>query len=164
MPSYVARLLQRPGTRQLFKFCLVGVSSTIIDKGTLWLLLYRITPGTPWWASATMSFSLGVTNGFVWNRRWTFRAQRQATVHRQYASFVFTNLTGLGLNLALTKLVLIFLTGQLRHVGGNPEATKVLVASVSAIPCVMVWNFAASKYWTFRSPPRAVVETIPSAT
>jgi putative flippase GtrA len=146
-------LLRRRGTRQLVKFCLVGATSTVIDKGTLWLLLYRIAPRTPWWISATISFCLAVTNGFFWNQRWTFRARGQDSARAQYSRFFLTNLVGLLLNLGLTKLFLIYFTGQLRHIGGNPRVMKVLVASISAIPCVMLWNFAASKYWTFR--PRA---------
>ena len=148
-------LLRRTGTRQLVKFCLVGAISTVLDKGTLWLLLYRITPRTPWWISATISFCLAVTNGFVWNRRWTFHARGHASLHAQYSMFLFTNLVGLALNLGLTKVFLIVFTGELRHIGGNPKVMKVLIASLSAVPCVMLWNFAASKYWTFR--PRAVV-------
>ncbi len=147
-------LLRRTGTRQLVKFCLVGASSTVIDKGTLLLLLYLI-PRTPWWISASISFSLAVTNGFVWNRRWTFRARGHRSLRAQYTMFVATNLVGLMLNLGLTKLFLIFFTGQLRHMGGNPKTTKVLIASLSAVPCVMLWNFAANKYWTFR--PKAAV-------
>ncbi len=53
------------------------------------------------------------------------------------------------LNLSLTKLFLILFTGQLRHIGGNPKAIKVLIASLAAVSCVTLW-FAASKYWTFR--------------
>ena len=148
-------LLRRTGTRQLIKFCLVGASSTAIDKGTLWFLVYRVIPRTPWWVSATISFCLAVTNGFIWNRRWTFRAREHGNLRAQYWMFVTTNVVGLVLNLLLTKLFLIYFTGQLRHLGGNPKATKVLIASLSAVPFVMLWNFAASKYWTFR--PKAAV-------
>ncbi len=149
MIADTSALLRRTGTRQLVKFCFVGASSTLIDKGTLWVLL-SVMPRTPWWISASMSFCLAVTNGFVWNRRWTFRARRYGSLRAQYAMFVATNLVGLMLNLGLTKLFLIFFTGQLRHIGGNPKAIKVLIASLAAVPCVTLWNFAASKYWIFR--------------
>jgi len=154
MIADASALLRRTGTRQLVKFCFVGASSTLIDKGTLWLLL-SVTLRTPWWISASTSFCLAVTNGFVWNRRWTFRARRHGSLRAQYAMFVATNLVGLMLNLGLTKLFLILFTGQLRHSGGNPKAIKVLIASLAAVPCVTLWNFAASKYWTFR--PTAAV-------
>jgi putative flippase GtrA len=117
-------LLRRTGTRQLVKFCLVGATSTVLDKGTLWLLLYRVMPRTPWWISATISFCVAVTNGFVWNQRWTFRARGHGTSRAQYTRFVFTNLIGLALNLGLTKLFLIFFTGELRHVGGTPGSSR----------------------------------------
>ena len=149
MIADTSALLRRTGTRQLVKFCFVGASSTLIDKGTLWVLL-SVMPRTPWWISASMSFCLAVTNGFVWNRRWTFRARRYGSLRAQYAMFVATNLVGLMLNLGLTKLFLIFFTGQLRHIGGNPKAIKVLIASLAAVPCVTLWNFVASKYWIFR--------------
>jgi len=147
-------LLRRRGTRQLVKFCFVGATSTVIDKGTLWLLL-SIMPRTPWWISASISFGLAVTNGFVWNRVWTFRARQYGSVQAQYSRFVASNLVGLALNLGLTKVFLIFFTGQLRHIGGNPRTIKILIASLAAVPCVTLWNFVASKYWTFR--PMAAV-------
>ena len=153
MIGAASAILRRNGTRQLVKFCFVGATSTAIDKGTLWLLL-STTPTTPWWVSASVSSCLALTNGFVWNRLWTFRARSHGSMRAQYAMFVATNVVGLLLNLGLTKLFLISLTGQLRHVGGNPKVIKVLLASLAAVPCVTVWNFAASKYWTFR-PTRA---------
>ena len=146
-------LLQRSGVRQLVKFCLVGVTSTVIDKGTLWVLLNDVMPTAPWWACASLSFCLGVTNGFVWNRGWTFRARNHGALRHQYAMFFGSNLVGLALNLAFTKAFLIMVTGEVRHRAAPPGANKVLVASLAAIPFVMLWNFTASKYWTFR-PPR----------
>ncbi len=142
-------LLQRRGVRQLVKFSLVGATSTVIDKLTLWLLL-RALPAVPWWMSATVSFSLAVTNGFVWNRRWTFRARGVGSAHAQYWMFLAANVVGLVLNLSITKVFLIAFTGQLRHIAGNPRTDRILVASLAAVPCVVFWNFAASKYWTFR--------------
>jgi putative flippase GtrA len=102
---------------------------------------------------------VAVTNGFVWNRRWTFRARGHGSLRAQYTRFVATNLVGLVVNLGLTKVFLILLTGQLRHIGGNPKAMKVLIASLAAVPCVTLWNFAASKYWTFRPTTALPAET-----
>jgi putative flippase GtrA len=152
MPTAAPSLLQRRGVRQLVKFSLVGASSTVIDKGTLWLLLRDVLPRAPWWVCATLSFMLAVTNGFVWNRGWTFRAQGQARLRRQYSMFVTTNVVSLGLNLLFTKIFLVAVTGELLHRAARPDATDVLLASLAAIPFVTLWNFAASKYWTFRAP------------
>ena len=143
-------LLRRNGVRELVKFSIVGASSTVIDKGTLWILLNQV-PSVPWWISATISFTLAVTNGFVWNRHWTFRARDHASARAQYTRFFAVNLVGLGLNLLITKAFLVAFTRTLFH-HRNPHARDVLFASLSAVPFVVIWNFFASKYWTFRKP------------
>jgi putative flippase GtrA len=141
--------------KQLIKFCLVGLSSTIIDKGIQRVLLLSF-PLWPWWFCQTISFCFGVTNGFFWNRRWTFRAHGSGSSRIQYPKFVATNAVGLVLNLAFTKLFLISLTGTVVS-GTNPPANTVLFASLLAIPIVVVWNFSASRFWTFR-PSKAATE------
>jgi putative flippase GtrA len=147
-------LRDRSGLKQLIKFCIVGASSTIIDKGSLWLLLNKLLPQMPWWVCSTISFCLAVSNGFFWNRRWTFRAlgEGHSSAHQQYAKFVFTNAIGLILNLSITKLFLVLMTGQLLH-QKNPSPNQVMLASLCAVPIVVFWNFAAAKYWTFRGTP-----------
>lgn len=147
---------QRKGLRQLIKFCIVGASSTIIDKGTLWILLTRIMPQAPWWMSMTISFCFGVTNGFFWNRRWTFEAHshKNSKMHAQYSKFFLTNIVGYMLNIGITKLFLVLFTRQVVHVV-NPDPLHVLIASMCAIPFVVLWNFTAAKYWTFRTPKSA---------
>lgn len=145
---------QRPGTRQLIKFCIVGFSSTLVDKSVLFALL-TFAKSLPWWVSSTISFCLGVTNGFVWNRRWTFQEHRSSAVKEQYPKFFASNVVGWMLNLGITKFFLIVFTGQLAHKSGNPAPFLVITASLCAIPLVVVWNFCASKYWTFRTPKPA---------
>src|SRR2546428_11961076 len=152
MIADASALLRRTGTRQLVKFCFVGASSTLIDKGTLWLLL-SLTPRTPWWISASMSFCLAVTHGFVSHPRWTFRAREHGSLRAQYAMFVTTNLVGLMLNLGLTKLFLILFTGQLRHIGGNPKAIKVLIAPLAAGPGAPPWELPATNNRSFPPAP-----------
>lgn len=154
-------LLQSRGVRQLIKFCLVGATSTIVDKGSLWFLLKQF-PTVPWWMLSTISFCLGVTNGFTWNSRWTFRSQENATVNfkEQYPKFLLTNIVGLLLNLGITKFFLVLFTGQVLHTHGNPTGAQVIIASLCAIPIVVFWNFTASKYWTFRAPRPTPDETM----
>ena len=147
-------LHQRPGVRQLAKFCLVGASSTIIDQGTKFALATlgkSYAPQVPWWVWATISFCLAVTNGYFWNRKWTFQATSEAhgNARAQYQKFVLTNAVGLGLNLMFTKLFLIAFTGKLLH-DQNPDPVHLMLASLCAVPVVVIWNFCAAKFWTFK--------------
>ena len=149
-------LLQRQGVRQLVKFCIVGFSSLIVDKGLLWILTKKFLvlsrfPLVPWWSWLTLTFCLAVFNGFIWNRRWTFRSQSSARAHQQFVKFLATNSVGWMLNLCITKMFLILFTGKVLH-DQNPNPDHLLIASICAIPFVVVWNFSAAKYWTFRAP------------
>jgi len=148
---FLQRLFHHPGLRQFIKFCIVGASSTILDQGILWLLLTYL-PFFPWWLSKAISFCIAVSNGFYWNRHWTFRARDFGKAHTQYSIFLFSNTIGLGLNLVVMKIILVILTGKLLHGDHNPDKIKVIIASVLAIPFVVGWNFMAAKHWTFRQP------------
>lgn len=153
------RLFRHHGLRQFIKFCIVGTSSTIIDQGLLWLLLSYL-PIFPWWLSKAISFSIAVSNGFYWNRHWTFRAREFGKAHTQYSIFFGTNLVGLVLNLFVMKIFLVMLTGQLVHSGQNPDKVKVIIASLLAVPVVVAWNFLAAKHFTFRKPKDAAADEI----
>ena len=143
--------------RQLIKFCIVGASSTVIDLGILKLLL-KFLPMLPWWVNASISFCFGVSNGFFWNRRWTFVGQNSASTRTQYSKFFVTNVIGLGLNLLISKGFLILLTGQVSH-AVNPSDNTILLAKLCAIPIVVIWNFGASRLWTFKAPaPKPSIE------
>ena len=151
--------LSRPGLRQLVKFCIVGGVSTVIDKGLYWLLLLlasRYAPQTPWWLWQSVSFCVAVTNGFIGNRLWTFRVEHapesdKRETRTQYFKFIVTNIIGLILNLVFSKFFLIALTGDMKHTNIDDPRTFVL-ASLCAVPIVVIWNFSAAKFWTFRAP------------
>ena len=135
--------------RQLIKFCIVGASSTVIDKGIQWILM-GLFPLVPWWIVQSISFCFGVSNGFIWNRRWTFAGQNRSSARTQYSKFFVTNVVGLGLNLLITKGFLVLFTGKVVH-AVNPAPQTILLASLCAIPIVVIWNFGASRLWTFKA-------------
>ncbi len=154
-------LMQRAGFRQLVKFCIVGASSTIIDKGLLFVLTKKLLvlsqlPWVPWFSWNTLTFCLAVTNGFIWNQRWTFRAKSHATSQAdsraQYVKFLATNAVGLVLNLLMTKLFLIVFSGKVLLGQSSPNPDHLMIASICGIPFVMIWNFSAAKFWTFKAP------------
>ena len=147
-------LLQRIGAlsrlqtvRQFIKFCLIGASSAVIDVGLLNVFTQLLQ--WHWILSQILSFSLAVTNGFVWNSLWTFRGVAAASPRTRYARFYATNVAGLLLNLVVMKLTMLALTGTLVY-HGNPPPLILNVAKAVAIVVVSFWNFAASKYWTFK--------------
>lgn len=136
------------GVRQFAKFCIVGVSSFSIDLG-IFLLLTQVAH--LWWPLAkTVSFSFAVTNGFVWNRAWTFRAAGLRRQREQYAMFVTVNLIGLLINLIVMKVAFSVMTGS--TAGLKPTPQQSTIATIAATLVVVFWNFFANKHWTFRKP------------
>ena len=157
-------LLQRPGIRQLIKFCLVGFSSFLIDAGLLSLLHYQV--GLPVAVAGTISVLCAVTNGYIWNSRWTF-GDRQGDTKKQYPRFLATNVVGWMLNLTIMTTAIIFAMRlglmhtqhptneiiQLIATGkgkGEFSPLVLLGAKVAATVIVTAWNFTAARVWTFR--------------
>src|SRR5262249_14172576 len=68
-------LLTHPTLRRFAKFAIVGASSTLIDMGLFWAMVRQLGWGETLLmriVANSISFTLGVTNGFLWNRYWTF--------------------------------------------------------------------------------------------
>src|SRR5271167_3801876 len=66
-----ARRLNTPLFVQFVKFGIVGVSNTLITFAVYTLLLKGF--GVWYLAASAIGFVVGAVNGFLWNRRWTFR-------------------------------------------------------------------------------------------
>ena len=141
-------VLQRPDVRQFVKFCIVGATSFTIDVGISYILTFGF--GMWWVLAKTISFSLAVTNGFIWNRVWTFRAVGHRRKREQYAMFFGVNVVGYCLNLGIMKSVFWINTGQWR--GQHPTKPVWAMATLAATAIVVFWNFFANRHWTFKPP------------
>jgi putative flippase GtrA len=155
----VPALIQRRGVRQFVKFCIVGASSTLIDFGIFYLLIEIVhihsLVGHQDLARALAvcaGFLVAVTNGFIWNSRWTFRKAEAEGQGKRYLRFVFTNLIGLCLNLLVTILVARIVPLPLQRALGHflKKDPAGFVGKAVATLFVVFWNFTASKYWTFK--------------
>lgn len=146
---------------QLVRFCLVGATSTVLDKCVYYIVLSAY-PELRWYLAQSIAFVFGVTNGFFWNRIWTFRDHQHDPLRQQYPRFVATNVVGLILNLLITKAFLMLFTGQLIHVTNPPKFTAI-VASLCAVPIVVIWNFTAARLWTFKAPKKSALAPTPQA-
>jgi putative flippase GtrA len=162
----VAALAERPGVRQLVKFCIVGASSFIIDIGLL--NFFHFAVGLPLLVAKACSFLIAIGNGFYWNRKWTFKATA-GDARQQYPKFVLTNTIGLILNLSIMtgaillatrmgfihqdrtvgEIIELLLSGKSRN-AFNPLTVN--AATLVATVFVTVWNFAAAKFFTFKQP------------
>lgn len=125
--------------RQFVKFGIVGATSTVVDFGVLNLLV--IYGHLNVYLAVTISFIVALTNGFIWNSRFTFKLKKEEEFGRgtsiRYASYALVSVVGLGLNLGI-MYVLIDIFGLWYN-----------FAKFGAIVVVMFWNYGANKKWVF---------------
>lgn len=128
---------------QFVKFGIVGVSNTLITFAVYTLLLKGF--GVWYLAASAIGFVVGAVNGFLWNRRWTFRGHVGDALTPVRWGIV--QACGLGLNLGLLYLLV--------HDAGLDK----LLGQAFATVVVTVLTFIANRAWTFRAgPPVAVAD------
>jgi putative flippase GtrA len=129
-----AALRHPPNWVQLVKFCTVGAVGYLVNLAVYTLLLRGVD--VHYLLAATGSFLVAVTNNYVLNRLWTFRADRG---HVAYQGLRFLVVSSVAL---LANLVLL-------HILIEAGVGKI-VAQAIAIVLVTPVNFVGNKLWSFR--------------
>lgn len=124
---------------QFIRYAIVGVVNTGLDFG----IYIGLTRGFEFWKhhyllANGLSFIIVVTWSFFWNKYWTFR-NREARHGRQYITFVFITLGGVGI------------AESILYAGVELFSAHDVVSKIIAAPLVVAWNFFAYRFWAFRS-------------
>ena len=119
---------------QFLKFGIVGVSNTLLTLAVYTLLLK--VAGVWYLAASAIGFTAGALNGFLLNRRWTFRGHVGDALTP--VRYVVVQGCGLALN---EGLLYLFVDGA---------ALDKLLAQVIATGVETVTTFNANRAWTFR--------------
>jgi putative flippase GtrA len=126
---------------QFVKFGIVGVSNTLLAFAVYTLLLKVF--GVWYVAASGIGFAVGAVNGFLLNRRWTFREH----VGDALTPVRWTVVQGCGL-LANLGLVYLFVDGA---------GLDKLLGQACATAIVTVITFTVNRAWTFRMHPSATL-------
>jgi putative flippase GtrA len=127
---------------QFVKFGIVGVSNTLLTLAVYTLLLKVV--GVWYLAASAIGFAVGATNGFLLNRRWTFREH----VGDALTPVRWTIVQGGGLAVNEGLLFLFVHDARLDK----------LLAQVCATAVVTVSTFFVNRAWTFRVDAHAPAE------
>jgi len=119
---------------QFLKFGIVGVSNTLLAFATYTVLLKVF--GVWYLAASAIGFIVGATNGFLLNRRWTFKEHVGDALTPVRWGIVQ------GCGLALNVLLLLALV--------DGAGVEKLLGQVLAIGVVTTVTFLANRAWTFR--------------
>jgi dolichol-phosphate mannosyltransferase len=119
---------------QLMKFGVVGASGYVIN-----LIAFKIfndNLGVYYLFASVIAFCFAVTNNFLWNRYWTFKAS-DGHAGFQAARFLVVSLVALAFNLVLLKILVE---------AGMSEFNAQAIAVICSTPL----NFIGNKLWSFR--------------
>ncbi len=136
-PPSLARRTARvnaPVLVQFIKFGIVGVSNTLLTL-VVYTVLLKVF-GVWYLAASAIGFIVGATNGFLLNRRWTFRDH----VGDALTPVRWAIVQGAGL--AIDEVMLYVLV--------HDAKLDKLLAQVCATAVVTVATFFANRAWTFR--------------
>ena len=118
-----------------FKYAIVGCLGTAIDMGSLYVFVEFLHIHLL--LAAAMSFILAVINNFILNKYWTFQ-NKSSNIRKQFIKFLIVSITGL----LLTELFMALFVYDLKI---WYMASKLITSGL-----VLIWNFLANKYWTFK--------------
>ena len=99
---------RRDAWLQLLRFGVVGVSGYVVNLAVFALALN--SGGMSYLLAATVAFLAAVSNNFLWNRRWTFRAEAGLAdpARHQAARFLVVSLGAFLVGLALLTALVEF--------------------------------------------------------
>jgi putative flippase GtrA len=139
--SRLRRAFGAPLIVQFVKFGTVGVSNTLLTF-VVYTVLLKVF-GVWYLAASAIGFLTGAVNGFLWNRRWTFK---------EHVGDALTPIRwgvvqgcGLGLNVGILYLLV------------DGARVDKLVSQAVATAVVTVLTFLANRAWTFRAHPHVAV-------
>lgn len=118
-------------TRQFLTYLLVGVLTTIVDIGSMQIML---SLGYPTTLAATVGFMLGLAFNYVTHQRVTFRADHSTATLLRFGVLV-------AVNYLLTLLCV--------H-AGEYWLDSALAGKLLSLPLVTINGFFSGKYWVFR--------------
>ncbi len=131
------RLLRHPTVQQFSRFIAIGFLNTGLD----WATFFALTSWVPFFTkhilvANAISFAIGFTNSYIFNRRWTFKSQ-DARVGRQLTVFLLINLAGLGIS--QTILGTVYAATESR-----------LLSKAIAVALTLFWNYFAGRSFAFK--------------
>jgi len=125
----------RSAAAELVRFAAVGVSNTVLSAVVYTLLVAaHVTPPV----AGAVAFAAGAVNGFLLNRRWTFR--------RPGSAWRYTAVQAAG---AAATSALLWVIGG-------------VAAYAAVLPAVTLATFAANRSWTFRAYPQPARSRFPA--
>ncbi|MEG0466656.1 MAG: GtrA family protein [Mucinivorans sp.] len=138
-------LISRALLGRMIRFGIVGFSGFMIDFSITGAIYQWL--GWSIFVATGFGFCCGAVSNYILNRHWTWRSDNP-NVKSEFIKFFSVSLLGLGLHYLVLWgcLMFPFLQFSLLGFSVNNDWTGKLIATA----VVMIWNFLANNFYTFR--------------
>ncbi|MFH0852465.1 MAG: GtrA family protein [bacterium] len=160
---------------QIAKFAVIGGFNTLVDWGVLSLVIFifrqsfaieagdnllMISSLTVAFYSLfkAISFVVAATNGYFWNKFWTFKRESTEKMSKEFLQFFVITFFGFLINVAIASGIFKYITPPL---GLNSDQWGI-VAAVVATAISMVWNFLGYKFIVFEQKRMPAAPIVPN--
>jgi putative flippase GtrA len=128
------------------RFMIIGVLNTLVDLGTLSLLIYFSGLTTGWYYTLfkSLSFSLALANSYIFNSHFSFNQSGGGDPLAKIAKFVAVNLMALLINTISASAL-----NRFNFLAIEPSNWGLFAALLASFLGVMI-NFVGYKFWVFR--------------
>ncbi len=122
----------------LMRFLFVGGLGTVVNLAIFFLFADVLNFDTN--LSSILAFVVAVTHNYILNHVWSFKKLVNFQINRKsYVQYVFVNIFGLGVNLIVLNLILLWF---------NPDIKT--IAQLSGVLSGTVFNFILSRSFVFK--------------
>src|SRR3989304_4322830 len=138
--------------KRFIKFTFVGALGAVVDFGMLNLLAHVLDVDLR--IAGTISFTLAVTQNFLWNRYWTYPESKAHSFLNQYLQFFVINAMALLIRLPILTFLPSPFKIAIDAIFHTPLATTEVLANnlalAVAVAIAMFWNFFVNRLVTYR--------------
>ncbi len=133
---------------QILKFGVTGVMNTGLDFLVLNSLMWftKIYSGRLIIFLNIISFSIAVTNSYLWNKYWTFKVKKKDKIPQEFAKFITVSIIGAIINSSILFIFTTFIDPQF----GLSEGLWANIGKLLATGIALFWNFLGYKFWALK--------------
>ena len=134
---------------QFGKFAAVGTLNTLLDLGVLngLMLATGVAGGLAFSGFKAVSFIVGTTNSYFWNKLWTFQ-NRVPVSAREYLVFALFTLCGALINVGVASVIVNVIGSP----AGVSESAWANIGALLAVAASFLWNFLSYRFIVFKRP------------
>ena len=144
-----------PVLLELGKYGLIGCFNFFFDAGIFNFFILITGIATGWLVDIfiVMAFAITITQSFLWNKFWIFKANDLANARAEYAKFF-------GMTIATSLLGLLFMHLMINTIGAPSGFDLKIWANLALlvlIPTSALGNFLSYKFFVFKNEPRRIL-------